>query len=74
MHSTRAACTSSEAAYYAHSYMQDCFADGERIPTVDARQDWKLVAGYERNGSTTLIVKRKWITCDDNDVAIMVRY
>eukprot|EP00731_Ephydatia_muelleri_P012124 Em0006g1018a len=52
--------------------LYDCFADGEHIPTVDAKQDWKTVTAYEDNGCTTFIITRKWKTCDENDIEIMV--
>ena len=40
---------------------------------MDNSQDWELVGGGVTNGHTFIEVKRKFRTCDEDDIDITVR-
>ncbi|CAL4128695.1 unnamed protein product, partial [Meganyctiphanes norvegica] len=49
------------------AYMQDRHGVGHKEPQIDRHQDWTLIAGYENDTHTTLIMSRDYNTCDKND-------
>ncbi|KAK3703833.1 hypothetical protein QZH41_012443 [Actinostola sp. cb2023] len=51
---------------------QDRYADAKALPSVDKKQDYKLLEAYEKNGETVLKFTRKYDTCDERDRKIEV--
>ena len=52
---------------------QDRHATGEYEPAVDESQDWNLISATETAGYTVVIVSRKHVTDDSDDLCITVR-
>ena len=52
--------------------VQDRYAEGSFLPSVDSSQDWFLLNGEEENGYTILEFSRNLTTCDENDLNIQV--
>ena len=55
------------------AYLQDRHGIGHQEPQIDRHQDWTLIAGYENDTHTTLIMSRDYNTCDKKDHVISVR-
>ncbi|XP_068702591.1 DBH-like monooxygenase protein 1 [Montipora foliosa] len=51
-------------------YFQDRHADGYMVPDVDSQQDYELISLSEDNGKTIMKFKRKFDTCDTDDIKI----
>ena len=54
------------------SVVQDRYATGYTVPTLDTQQDYTLISGEEVNGRTILKFKRKYNTTDSKDLPIEV--
>ncbi|CAL4089777.1 unnamed protein product, partial [Meganyctiphanes norvegica] len=52
------------------AYLQDRHGAGHEEPQVDPQQDWTLIAGYENDTHTSLIMSRPYNTCDKTDQPI----
>ncbi|CAL4065885.1 unnamed protein product [Meganyctiphanes norvegica] len=52
------------------AYLQDRHAVGNGEPIVDRQQNWMLVAGFENDTHTVLIMSRRYNTCDNQDHVI----
>lgn len=52
------------------AYLQDRHGKGHGEPQVDTQQDWTLIAGFENDTHTSLIMSRPYNTCDKKDLAI----
>ncbi|CAL4125626.1 unnamed protein product [Meganyctiphanes norvegica] len=52
------------------AYLQDRHGVGHEEPEVDSQQDWSLIAGYENDTHTSLIMSRPYNTCDKKDQTI----
>ena len=52
--------------------LQDRFAEGNRMPTVDPQQDWELLSGIETDSYTILKFRRELVACDTRDRTIRV--
>ena len=70
------ACTQHTVQYtlYIIHTIQDRYATGRFLPSVDLSQDWFLVSGEEENGYTILEFTRNLTSCDMNDLDIEVKY
>lgn len=53
-------------------HLQDFYGLENATPLLDPHQDYILISGSERNGLTTITFKRRWDTCDDNDMVLQV--
>ncbi|XP_035207206.1 DBH-like monooxygenase protein 1 homolog, partial [Stegodyphus dumicola] len=51
-------------------YFQDRHGTGNRLPPVDRTQDWHVLSGNENDTHTSLVFRRKLITCDQEDMEI----
>ena len=52
--------------------LQDRYAAGRMLPSIDSSQDWFLISGKEVDGFTTLEFTRNLTTCDSQDLDIKV--
>ncbi|CAL4059288.1 unnamed protein product [Meganyctiphanes norvegica] len=52
------------------AYLQEREGHGHQEPQVDIQQDWLLVAGFQNDTHTVLIMSRPYKTCDDTDYVI----
>ncbi|EDV25403.1 uncharacterized protein TRIADDRAFT_55464 [Trichoplax adhaerens] len=52
------------------TYLQDRYATGHVVPTLDTQQDYTLISGEEANGMTILKFKRKYNTSDSRDLPL----
>ncbi|RDD36647.1 DBH-like monooxygenase protein 1-like protein [Trichoplax sp. H2] len=51
-------------------YLQDRFAESRSLPVLDSSQDYYIISGYERNGTTTIKFWRKFNTGDPKDLLL----
>ena len=49
---------------------KDTFAKGESSPLIDESQDYEILGGMQNATHTVIRFKRKWDTCDDNDIKL----
>jgi hypothetical protein len=42
------------------------------MPILDEQQDYELISGHENDDGTTIRFRRKWDTCDNEDMELMV--
>lgn len=53
-------------------FFQDRYSTDNVEPTIDAKQDYKLLGGYETDTKTVLKFQRSYDTCDLQDWKITV--
>ena len=54
------------------NFIQDRYATGRVLPTLDSQQDYNLISGIQKDGITNLTFSRKFITNDEKDLPLEV--
>ena len=53
-------------------HFQDRHATGHSTPKIDSRQDYEPISLQEDSGKTIMKFKRKFETCDSEDIRVAV--
>lgn len=54
------------------AHLKDFHAEGNEKPIQDKSQDYELLSAFENENGTLIRFRRKWETCDEHDMAIVV--